>query len=175
MIAMRALLLDFERPARAAAFGYGLAAAGVVVTAVALAAHWAIAREVGRLEDAAGSQAARPGGDWVLPQGIASEEDAVGGARAVAGHLSGPWSKLFRTLEAIEEPEVALLALTPDFRARRIQVRAEARNLEAMLSYYRALERSLVFAEVVLAEHEVQGGEPERPVRFTLSASWSAP
>jgi hypothetical protein len=109
---------------------------------------------------------------WVLPRGLTSEADAMAGARTVVGHLAGPGERLFVTLEAIDEPDVALLALTPDTKARTLRILAEARGIDAMLSYLRVLEQSRAFTQVVLVEHEIQDSDPLRPLRFSLVAAW---
>lgn len=141
------------------------------MAALVVGAQWMVYEELERYGGAA-LQAGRGHGERILPQGVASEAEAMEGARAVVGHLVGPWGKLFRTLEAIEAPDVALLALTPDIRNRKIRIYAEARSFSAMLSYYRALEHSRAFGDVVLVEHEIQYSDAQRPVRFSMTAVW---
>ena len=169
---MRALHLDFERKARRAELGYGLIAAGALLSALVLGAQLMVYKEIdsyGEIMPAA----VRARGESVLPRGVGSEAEAIAGARAVVTHLTGPWETLFRTLEAIEAPEVALLAIAPDTQKNKIRVYAEAKNLAAMLSYYSALEQSRAFDDVVLVEHEIQHNDPQRPVRFSITAEWS--
>ena len=168
---MRALFLDFERNAPGARLGYGLIAIGALMVALVLGTQLMVYREIGRYGEVAPT-AGRVRGEWVLPRGVTSEADAIEGARAVVTHLAGPWETLFRTLEAIEAPEVALLALTPDLQTRKIRIYAEARSFTAMLSYYSALEQSRAFGDVALVEHEIQQSDPQRPVRFTMTAAW---
>jgi hypothetical protein len=168
---MRALYLDFERNAAGARLGYGLIAIGGLMAALVLGAQLMLYQETGRYSEVAPT-AGRVRGEWVLPPGVTSEAEAIEGARAVVTHLAGPWETLFRTLEAIEAPEVALLALTPDLQTRKIRIYAEARSFTAMLSYYSALEQSRAFGDVALVEHEIQQSDPQRPVRFTMTAAW---
>ena len=168
---MRALSLDFERKVPSAKLGYGLVAIGGLITALVIGAQAMIYQEMERYAvvapDAGGER-----GAWLLPRGVASEAEAIAGARTVVGHLAGPGEKLFVTLEAIDEPDVALLALTPDTKKRTLRIYAEARSFDAMLSYLRVLEQSRAFTQVVLVEHEIQNSDPQRPLRFSLAAAW---
>ena len=168
---MRALFLDFEHNAPGAKLGYALISAGGLIATLVLSLQLMVHKEIERYDETA-PRATRAQADWGLPRGVASEAEALTGARAVVTHLAGPWEALFRTLESIEARDVALLALTPDNRQHQIRIYAEARSLGAMLSYYGALERSRAFADVVLLEHEIQRGDPQRPVRFTMTAAW---
>ena len=168
---MRALSLHFERKVHGAKLGYGLLAAGGLVMALVIGALALIHQEIESLPGAAPDAGARREA-WVLPAGVSSETDAIAGARAVVAHLAGPGDRLFVTLEAVDEPDVALLALRPDTRARNLRIEAEARGVDAMLSYLRVLEQSHAFTQVVLVEHEIQDSDPQRPLRFSLTAAW---
>jgi hypothetical protein len=168
---MRALSLNFEQAAPGAKLGYGLLAVGGLVLALVLGAQVLIYQEIERLAAAPPATQVRRDAP-ALPPGITSEADAIAGARKVVGHLAGAGDRLFVTLEAIDEPDVALLALTPDTRQRTLRILAEARGVEAMLSYLRVLEQSRAFTQVVLVEHEIQDNDPHRPLRFSLVAAW---
>lgn len=166
---MRALSLDFERKATNLKSGYWLAVIGVLVAALVVGVQLTVYQELDRYDTPvpdAGRDAPK------LLYGVASEADALAGARTVVGHLAGPREKLFRALEAIQEPDVALLALTPDTQKRTMRIYAEARSFGAMLSYFHALEQSRTFNQVMLIEHEIQDDDPQRPLRFSLTAAW---
>lgn len=169
---MRALTLNFERRPAGPRLGWGLLALGALLAALAIVAQATITAELERSQAAAvpRPQARRPAP--VLPEGVASEADAIAGARAVVGHLAGPGEKPFVTLEAIAQPDVALLALTRDTRTRSLRILAEARSFDAMLAYLRVLEQSRAFTQVALVEHEIQERDPQRPLRFSLAAAW---
>lgn len=168
---MRALSLDFQRKASNARLGYAIVAVGALVAALVVGAQAFVYQEMQPYE-APARNTERGRGERLLPSGATSEADALAGARMVVGHLAGPREKLFRTLEGIEEPDVALLALTPDSQKRTLRIYAEARSFDAMLSYFRALEKSRTFTQVVLVEHEIQNADPQRPLRFSLAAAW---
>jgi len=167
---MHTLHLDFHKTKPAARAGYGLAIVGGLAVVLALGAQSIVRAEIERYRDAldAGREREVP----ALPRGVTSERDAMEGARAIVGRLAGPWEILFQELEQISEPNVALLALTPDVQKRQIRIYAEGRSFAAMLSYYRALEQSSNLRGVVLLEHEIQNSDPQRPVRFTMTAAW---
>ena len=169
---MRALHLDFERKAHGARLGYALIAIGALLSALVLGAQLMLYQQTGS-DGGIVPTAARERGGSALPRGVSSEAEAIEGARAVVTHLAGPWETLFRTLEAIEAPDVALLVIAPDTQKNKVRIYAEARTFTAMLSYYSAMEQSRTFDDVVLIEHEIQQNDPQRPVRFSITAAWS--
>lgn len=169
---MRALHLDFQKTTPDSRVGYGLILAGGFAALLAVGAYSMVRDDIDRYREEAALSLNRTRQSSTLPPGVVSERDAITGARAIVAHLASPWETLFRTLEEIKEPNVALLALTPDVQKRRIRIYAEARNFDALLSYYRALERSSSLRDVVLVEHEIQHGDPQRPVRFSMTAAW---
>jgi Tfp pilus assembly protein PilN len=67
---------------------------------------------------------------------------------------------------------VALLALEPDARRRSLRITAEARNSDDMLAYVAKMQEQGWFASVALVRHEIAEQEPNRPLRFQLSAQW---
>lgn len=168
---MRPLSLDFEHNVPGAKLGWALFGLGGLAIALVLGAQAMIYQEMER--HAAAAPAAPPKREaLVLPRGVTSEAEAIAGALAVVGHLAGPGERLFVTLEAIDQPDVALLAITPDTRKRVLRIQAEARGFEAMLAYLHVLEQSRAFTQVMLLEHEIQERDPQRPLRFSLSAAW---
>jgi len=169
---MRALELDFQtRQMPAARIGHGLVFVGGLAAVLVLGAQARVSGEIERYREAE-FEAGQAGAASALPRGVASEREAIDGARAVVAHLAGPWERLFQTLEKIREPDVALLALTPDVQKQKIRIQAEAKHFGAMLSYYRALEQSPGLRDVALVEHEIRHTDPQRPVRFTMTAAW---
>ncbi|PWF40451.1 PilN domain-containing protein [Massilia glaciei] len=170
---MRTLSLDFEHKAGAATLGHGLLAVGALAAALVGGAQAMLSRDLARYATPASDAPAGGGPSKALPAGaIASETAALEGARAVVGHLSGPREKLFRTLETLDAPDVALLAIAPSSQKRTVRISGEARTFGAMLSYFSQLQQSRTFDDVVLVEHEILNDDPQRPLRFSLSARW---
>lgn len=93
-------------------------------------------------------------------------------ARQVSDRLTVPWDNLFRELEASVGEEVTLLSIEPDREKRQLRITAEARNLPAMLDYARRLRELPSFREAYVVSHQVQTGDPQKPVRFVMSAQW---
>lgn len=93
-------------------------------------------------------------------------------ANAVLAELGRPWPRLFNQLESAAGPEIALLAIRPDAAKSQLRVIGEARRLDNVLEYIHRLVESAGFADVVLEQHEVVDADPQKPVRFALSAHW---
>ncbi|MDZ3992064.1 PilN domain-containing protein [Pseudomonas sp. Teo4] len=173
---MRRLDLEFQ-PRRSGPLAWSLLAlGGAVVTALLLlqqqlqAEQVALEAQVHSLELQLGRRPAT-----ATPQNsAASREQAerLAQMRSVSQQLQRPWQQLFSMLEALPQEDVALLTLTPDARKGQVRIAAEARNLEAMLQYHQRLEASAELSDVSLLNHEVVSGQPEHPVRFTLTATW---
>ena len=53
-----------------------------------------------------------------------------------------------------------------------VALTGEAKDYLAVLSYVANIEQQKAFSRVHLARHEVRYNEPQRPMTFTISASW---
>ncbi len=94
-------------------------------------------------------------------------------ANTIIRQLNLPWDKLFMALESTANDRVALLAIQPDIRKQLIHLSGEARNLEAVLDYLAQLRRQETLAQIALTSHEIKLQDPDKPVRFSLSAKWT--
>ncbi|GAB3388911.1 pilus assembly protein [Azotobacter armeniacus] len=173
---MRQLDLDFQRRSLASPLGWVLLAGGLLLAGLIWAVQQRIAAdtahdagELARLQQVQGGevrQAPLSKADSLAQQASLAE------MRRVSAALNLPWNGLFATLEMLPLKDVALLTLTPDARKRLLRITAEARNLEAMLEFHRHLEESDGLSDVSLLEHEVLVQVAERPIRFSLLATW---
>ena len=94
-------------------------------------------------------------------------------ARLVLHRLSLPWDGLFQVLEGATTDRVGLLALQPDWENGVINITAEAKEFSDMLTYVARLGETKSFSRIHLRHHEIDQNDPQRPIRFTLSARWS--
>jgi Tfp pilus assembly protein PilN len=86
--------------------------------------------------------------------------------------LNLPWDILFTQLEAAKNDGVALLGIEPNAKSNAIKVEGEAKDYAAMLKYVRSLSEQGVLQGVYLTEHKMDDQNPDKPIRFTLEASW---
>ncbi|CAN7501483.1 PilN domain-containing protein [Massilia sp. LjRoot122] len=86
--------------------------------------------------------------------------------------LNLPWRDLVEAVRGATPDSVALLALEPDAKRRVLRITAEARNSDDMLAYVAKMEEQGWFGSVALVRHEIAEQEPNRPLRFQLSAQW---
>jgi Tfp pilus assembly protein PilN len=89
--------------------------------------------------------------------------------------LNLPWRALRDAIAAGTPPGIALLALEPDARSRKMRITAEAKNSDEMVGYVVLLKQQDLFDSVVLTRHEVSEQDPNRPLRFQVEAQWRAP
>jgi glucose/arabinose dehydrogenase len=94
-------------------------------------------------------------------------------AQVISDQLNLPWSRLFASIgETASNENLAFLSIEPDAIKGRIVVVAEARDFNAMLKFFRAIQASDDFADVTLQSHLINHTVAENPVRFRLSARW---
>lgn len=174
---MRRLELDFQRRQIASPLGWGLLAAGLLVSALTLLGHLHLAEQTalraGELRHIEGLLQAGGAGLAPLSAGESRAQAAsLAEMRRVSAQMNLPWAALFTTLESLQRKDIALLSLAPDARKGQLRISAEARDLQAMLAFHRSLEQSVELRDVSLLNHEVVTQVAERPIRFNLLATW---
>jgi hypothetical protein len=172
---MRALNLDFRRRRKAGRAGLLILAAGLAAAAAAGVQYRQLAEELAAAE--AGVRAAPASAErrkMVSAAGGDMQKVSVEYKRAaeILQQLTLPWGELFASAESAAFPEVALLGIESDTDKRRVKISGEAKNLEAVLEYLRRIAARPALAEVYLQSHDLQKQDPQRPVRFVLSAEW---
>ena len=93
-------------------------------------------------------------------------------ARLALQRLSSRWTELFAALESSRAEGVALLAIEPDPARSVVRLTAEAKSAEHMLAYVERLQGADGLANVTLASHQIKPGDPSKPLRFAVVASW---
>ncbi len=174
---MRALKLDFARhSSRLRYVGYVMLIGAVVVAANLAAAYVDLATDLETSElkwrklKKTQSKESRP-----APEKKAEWEQLqaeLKAANRVLTRLSMPWDALFQEMEASIDEQVALLSVEPDTEKRELRITAEAKNLGAMLAYMKRLQAIALFKDAHVSSHQIQLQDPQRPVRFMLSARW---
>ena len=94
-------------------------------------------------------------------------------ANEVIMQLTLPWDELFTALEEANSSNIALLGIEPNATKRLVRVTGEAKNSAALFAYIRVLQANKSMSGVYLKHQQVQEQSPEKPIRFTLDASWT--
>lgn len=92
--------------------------------------------------------------------------------RQTVADLSTPWGQLLSGLEAIKMQQVALLLLEPNKKKSVLTLTGQAKNIEYMLRYVEAVAALPMLSDVYLQNHMIEMNAPEKPVNFTILASW---
>jgi hypothetical protein len=168
---MRPLMLDYQRFALPGGAAWLLLGAGVLLSAAAVLAFADINRELPVWE----AQAARSNhgvhNDISLRNSEAVRHE-LKQANLILQQLALPWDALFAALEATGGEKVALLSVEPDVAKGMVRIGAEAKSAEHMLNYLRRMEQNGGIGAVVLLNHQIQSQDPDRPLRFSVAASW---
>ena len=90
-----------------------------------------------------------------------------------------PWSKVFRAVEHVVDPEIELLEFRPDRRQGTLILKGEGRNAESVMRYLGRLQEDATFSRVYLAHTaSVQRGRLETrsfELRLYLDGTHSRP
>jgi hypothetical protein len=93
----------------------------------------------------------------------------------VTQQLSVPWTGLLAELEGASRDsggQVALLSVEPDHDKHRVRITGESRDLAQVLGYVERLRSSALLRFPMLESHDVKTDDPQRPVRFAMTADW---
>lgn len=162
--------LDFRTRWRPPLVGTGvLIAGGLMVGALAfLQAH--AQREVHRLRAEVLEIAP-------LPERPAATSKApllsIAKQQAVIERLVFRWEEFFAALEAVAPDNVTLLSIAPNTSRGTVQIKGEARDLYAALSYVKALSAGGYFHGAEMTDHELGTQNPALPVRFSVNVRWA--
>jgi hypothetical protein len=168
---MRRLALDYASARHFPSVPYVVLAAAIVVLGDSGLRYRALQAEIKAKETRLAQAKTRPLVAKMSLPPVGADEYAF--ARQTASRLSMPWERLFRALEAAATDRVALLAIEPDIESRTVIVSGEAKDYLAVLSYVASLaDRHDAFSKVYLQRHEIRAGGSERPVAFSVSATW---
>lgn len=171
---MRPLWLDYRQPPPARRLP------GLLLLVLGLAAGAAATRDFVDLRDAvAGAEQRLAVQQRAMERQRAQAREGAPAAAASpsspprpAGRSGAQWDRLFDALEAAVDETVTLLSLEPA--EREAMLAGEAKNLAAVADFIARLAQGGVLAEPRLVDHEIVRGHPQRPVRFSLVARWSA-
>jgi hypothetical protein len=93
----------------------------------------------------------------------------------VARELGTSWTPLLAELEGASHDsasDIALLSVEPDEAKHVVHISGESRDLPRVLAYLGRLQSSALLRYPMIDSHEVRTDDPQRPVRFALSAEW---
>jgi len=124
-------------------------------------------RRLARVETRAAAPAAAP-----APARAPVPEAQAAAVNAAVAQLNLPWRALRDAVQSATPPSIALLALEPDAKRRSLRITAEAKSSDDMIAYVSALKDQEWFGAVVLARHEINDQDPNRPIRFQVDAAW---
>jgi len=99
-------------------------------------------------------------------------EAQAAAVNAAVLQLNLPWRALHDAVQAGTPSSIALLSLEPDARKSTLRITAEAKTSDDMIAYVEQLKNSEWFSGVLLARHEINEQDPNRPIRFQLDAQW---
>jgi Tfp pilus assembly protein PilN len=96
----------------------------------------------------------------------------AGAVNTAVQQLNLPWRALHDAVQAATPATIALLALEPDAKKSSVRITAEAKSSDDMIAYVEQLEHIEWFSAVLLARHEINEQDKNRPIRFQIDAQW---
>ena len=168
------LELDFlqsgRRPGRAS---WLLLAVAVVFSLDVCHSWYTLRTQVAKKEASASLRtSAPPRAEVVRVSTHPLREAELASARETLRRLSVPWSDLFSALEGAQTDRVWLLSIEPDVQNGTVALTGDALDYLAALSYVANLEQQKLLTGVHMVRHETRQNEAQRPVAFTIAATW---
>jgi Tfp pilus assembly protein PilN len=150
-------------------------AAGVLLCFAAGVLAWQTAQQREARERAlnAARQKAAVSAPVRLPETVIPEAQATAVNTAIM-QLNLPWRGLQDAVADATPSSIALVALEPDARKQTLKITAEARNADDMVAYVEQLKQQEFFLGAGIVRHEINTGDPNRPIRFQVEAQWRA-
>lgn len=173
---MHALLLDFQDTRRRISWLSWLLLISGVAAAIYLAIHIAKLRETLNILESKrtfiASQIHHTSHTQLSPADMQKLQAEIKDAEAVLSQLTLPWESLFKDIGASQQKQVALLSIVPNAAKRSIKISGEARDFNDVLDYIKALQKAKSLRAVYLQNHHIETRSAQRPIRFSLLATW---
>jgi hypothetical protein len=83
-----------------------------------------------------------------------------------------PWMGLFKALESINREDVKILALEPDVKKEKVNIKAVAINASSMMSYIEELSQNKMFKKVTLLTQSSKDISSSGMVEFEVEVLW---
>lgn len=175
---MRPLSLDYRRDNRIQHWvGIGVLMLAVAAIVAMGLYYRKIAGQAARLDTQVAQieRKLHPGRSGVMASAADAQQTGaeIKAANEVIMQLTLPWNELFNALEEANSSNIALLGIEPNVRKRVVRVSGEAKNQDALFAYLRILQANKSMSSVYLKHQQVREQDPEKPIRFTLDASWT--
>lgn len=167
--------LDFNVRRASGWLGIGLLVIVAIATAKMLHVYASSKHEAELLEARVAQLERRSGGlDERVPIADATLREILH-ANDVIDQIALPWERLFKAVEAAASNKVALLGITPDQKGGTVEISGECADLQTLFDYVKRLDQQASLGRVYLLNHQINAQDPQRPVRFTVTASWLQP
>lgn len=172
---MRFLSIDFAALPRRPFAAWLVLAAGAMVLALAADRYADLSDEAEQLDGqvarlkrkASSTQTARGRSE------LAARERAQQHESDLLGQVSGAdWAAPLQAVESAIDEDVALVAMSQEFSARRLRISLEARKIDDALAFAERLRASGRFEEVVLTGHETKKSTGIEVLGLTFVLTW---
>jgi Tfp pilus assembly protein PilN len=104
-----------------------------------------------------------------IPPALRSEVEE---SNRVTRQLGLPWNDLFSAIESTPREHVDILSIQPDAEQASVTISAEAKEASDIAPFVYALGESDVLKEAHLVSHQVKTQDPQKPISFTITATW---
>lgn len=83
-----------------------------------------------------------------------------------------PWAGLFKALESMNRDDVKILALEPNVKSKRVNIKAVAMNANSMMTYITELSQNKMFKKVTLIAQSNKEIDSNAMIEFEVEALW---
>ena len=94
-------------------------------------------------------------------------------ANVILGRINFPWETLFNSIENAVSKDIALLSLLPNVSKKSLHITGEARNMDELLTFIKALEQERIFVNAHLLNYKIKKSSSHQPIIFQVVTSWA--
>lgn len=156
--------------------GWSLLVAGTVLVVAAILAWWLASADVSHWQEESAhwqNMAKRAGfGSHVTDGQVAAMQPEIEAAAKAVERLAIPWGELYGNLESSIDETISLLAVLPNAEKGEIRLNGEAKDFAALRGYMKRLNETGMLTDVRLLRQEVKQNDPQRPIVFSIAATW---
>lgn len=102
---------------------------------------------------------------------LKAREESVA-INSVVSEITLPWTALFKTLEAVDRPEIKLMSVEPNTKKQSLRINAVAMDTENMMSYIDDLSTQKMLKSVALVTQQNADINGQPALHFVVEALW---
>lgn len=123
------------------------------------------------IEQLSHSKIPRPSVKLNSKESIKTRDEMVA-VNAAISEIVMPWTSLFKTLEAANNPDIKLMSVEPNTKKQALRINAVAMDVDSMMRYIEDLSQQKMLKNVVLVTQQNADINGQPALHFVVEALW---